>query len=46
MSGSSGRPDNANRASALARFRRMKTLRNFSPVHAQVHNHLASRPFG
>ena len=29
------------RERAMARFRRMKTLQNFSPAHSQVHNHFS-----
>ena len=34
------------RGRAMLRFRRMKTLQKFASVHANVHNHLASPPFG
>ena len=34
------------RERAMRRFRRMKTLQNFASVHANVHNPLASPPFG
>ncbi len=34
------------RARAMLRFRRMKTLQKFASVHANVHNQLASPPFG
>ena len=34
------------RERAMLRFRRMKTLKKFASVHANVHNQLASRPFG
>ena len=34
------------RARAMRRFRRMKTLQKFASVHANVHNQLASPPFG
>ncbi|MEO0562433.1 MAG: DDE-type integrase/transposase/recombinase [Chloroflexota bacterium] len=31
---------------AMLRFRRIKTLQKFAPVHASVHNQFAARPFG
>ena len=34
------------RERAMLRFRRMKTLQKFASVHANVHNQLASPPFG
>ena len=34
------------RERAMLRFRRLKTLQKFASVHANVHNQLASPPFG
>ena len=34
------------RERAMLRFRRMKTLQKFASVHANIHNQLASPPFG
>ena len=34
------------RERAMLRFRRMKTLQKFAPVHANLHSQLASPPFG